>query len=83
MQAVADILNEAYRGTKIGERITKGTPGEGYVGYDKETGKVKEIGPLPGARTVSGAKAAREMGLKYISLQQTIVDTAKVFEALL
>jgi nucleoside-diphosphate-sugar epimerase len=83
MQAAADILNDAYRGTKIGEKITKGTPGEGYVGYNKETGKVESIGKLPGASRISGAKAEREMGLKYISFQQSIVDTAKAFEALL
>jgi nucleoside-diphosphate-sugar epimerase len=83
MQAAADILNDAYRGTKIGEKITKGTPGEGYVGYNKETGKVESVGQLPGARRISGAKAEREMGLKYISFQQSIVDTAKAFEALL
>jgi hypothetical protein len=27
MQAAADILNDAYKGTKIEENITKGTPG--------------------------------------------------------
>jgi hypothetical protein len=83
MQAAADILNDAYKGTKIGEKITKGTPGEGYVGYNKETGKVESVGQLPGARRISGAKAEREMGLKYITFQQSIVDTAKAFEALL
>ncbi len=42
-----------------------------------------KIGPLPGARRISGEKAVREMGLKYISFQQSILDTAKAFEALL
>jgi nucleoside-diphosphate-sugar epimerase len=83
IQAAADILNDAYRGTKIGEKITKGTPGEGYVGYNKETGKVESVGFVPGARRISGKKAETEMGLKYITFQQSIVDTAKVFEALL
>lgn len=83
MQAVADILRDAYKGIAIGEKITKGNPGEGYVGYNKETGTVDEIGFLPGARRINGTKAVREMGLKYIPFQQSIVDTAKVFEALL
>jgi nucleoside-diphosphate-sugar epimerase len=83
IQAAADVLNDAYKGTKIGEKITKGTPGEGYVGYNKETGKVDFVGFLPGARKISGAKAVREMGLEYITFQQSIVDTAKAFEALL
>jgi hypothetical protein len=52
------------------------------VGYDKETGKVDTIGPLPGARRISGQKAVKEMGLQYIPFQQSIVDTAKVLEAL-
>jgi nucleoside-diphosphate-sugar epimerase len=82
-QAVADILNDVYRGTKIGEKITKGKPGEGYEGFDEKTGKVESIGPLPGARRISGAKAVKEMGLEYIPFQQSIIDTAKVFEALL
>jgi nucleoside-diphosphate-sugar epimerase len=82
MQAAADILNDAYKGTEIGEKITKGTPGEGYVGYDKETGKVDTIGPLPGARRISGQKAVKEMGLQYIPFKQSIVDTAKALEAL-
>jgi len=83
MQAAADVLNDAYRGTKIGEKITKGTPGEGYVGFNKETAKVDTIGPLPGARRISGQKAVNEMGLKYIPFQQSIVDTAKALEPLL
>jgi len=83
MQAAADVLNDAYRGTKIGEKISKGTPGEGYVGYNKETGKVDSVGVLPGARRISGQKAVKEMGLEYITFQQSIVDTAKAFEALL
>ena len=83
MQAAADVLNDAYRGAKIGEKIVKGRPGEGYVGYNKETGKVDSVGFMPGARRISGAKAVKEMGLKYITFQQSIVDTAKAFEALL
>jgi len=31
-------------GTKFAEKIIVGTPGEGYVGYDKETGEVVRRG---------------------------------------
>lgn len=82
-QAVADVLNHAYKGTKFEEKIIKGTPGEGYVGYDKETGTVPTVGFMPGARRISGQKAVKEMGLQYIPFQQSILDTAKVLEAFL
>jgi len=80
-QAAADVLWEKYKGTEIGERIISGTPGEGYVGF--ENGRVEKIGYLPGRVQVSGEKAEREMGVRYISFQKSIVDTAEALEGLL
>ncbi|TAQ91009.1 hypothetical protein B7494_g608 [Chlorociboria aeruginascens] len=82
-QAAADLLREKYRGTKIGEKITLGNPGEGYLGYDKETGKVNEVLWLPGSMRLDGSKAEKAMGFEYITLPQSINDTADVLEALL
>lgn len=80
-QAAADVLSTKYKGTKIGEKIIKGTPGEGYVGF--ENGEVEKVGYLPDRVQVSGKKAEREMGVQYIPFQKSIVDTAAVLKALL
>lgn len=82
-QAIADVLRDHYKGTPIGEKIVVGSPGEGYGGYNKEIGKVEEVKYPPENMKVDGSKAAREMGLKYISFPQSIVDTAKAMEPLL
>ncbi|RFU30552.1 hypothetical protein B7463_g5794, partial [Scytalidium lignicola] len=82
-QAIADVLREKYEGTKIGEKITKGEPGKGYEGYNKDTGKVDYVRWVKGAVQVDGGKTERTMGIKYIDFPQSIVDTAKVLEALL
>ncbi|KUJ16913.1 NAD-dependent epimerase/dehydratase:3-beta hydroxysteroid dehydrogenase/isomerase-like protein [Mollisia scopiformis] len=81
-QALADILREHYKGTTIGEKIPVGTPGAGYVGYNKETGKVESVQYPPENIKVDGTKAVREMGIKYISFPQSVVDTAKALEPL-
>ncbi|TVY92008.1 putative NADPH-dependent methylglyoxal reductase [Lachnellula willkommii] len=82
-QAIADILRYAYRGTSLAERISVGVPGEGYLGFDAETGDVGGVRFLPGTIRVDGSKAAREMGFKYISFKQSVLDTAKALEPLL
>jgi len=83
LQAAADILREAYQGTEIGAKIPLGNPGQGYVGYNKEKGKVGSVNYEPGKFRVSGKKAEKETGVKYIPFKQSVLDTAKVFEALL
>lgn len=83
VQAAADILHEKYKDTKIGERIVVGNPGEGYLGYNKETRTVDDVVYLPAKPQVSGKKAERVMGIKWISFKQSINDTADVLEALL
>ena len=83
LQAVADVLRYRYKGTAIGEKILLGNPGQSYIGYDKQTGEVKEVMPAPNALTVSGEKAKKEMGVKMITFPQSIVETAKVLEVLL
>jgi nucleoside-diphosphate-sugar epimerase len=82
-QAAADILYERYKGTKVGERIIRGTPGEGYVGFDKEGERVEKVRYLPGKVQISGKKAEREIGVQYISFQKSISDTAEALEKLL
>jgi nucleoside-diphosphate-sugar epimerase len=83
MQGIADILSDAYKGSPIGDKTVKGSPGEGYVGYDKETGKVGYIAYPPGKYRVSGKKAEEVMGLQYKTFHESVLDTAKSFEALL
>ena len=83
VQAAADILHEKYKDTKIGERIVVGNPGEGYLGYNKETKTVDDVVYLPAKPQVSGKKAERVMGIKWISFKQSINDTADVLETLL
>ena len=82
-QAAADILHQKYRGTRTAEKIVVGTPGEGYLGFNKETGDVDVVAYPPGVTQASGKKAEREVGFKYITFQQSISDTADVLEALL
>lgn len=82
-QAVADILKDQYKGTSTAEKITAGTPGQGYVGFNKETGKVESVAYLETGNKIDGSKAIREMGIKYISFPQSVVDTAKALEPLL
>jgi nucleoside-diphosphate-sugar epimerase len=83
MQATADILRWKYRETEFAGRITVGEPGTGYVGYDAETGEVRSVGYVPGKPRVSGEKAARAMGVRYISYRKSVEDTAEVLQALL
>jgi len=80
-QAAADILSYKYKGTEIGEKVIKGQPGEGYVGF--EGGNVEEVAYLPGKVQVSGKKAVKEMGISYISFKKSVLDTAEVLEKLL
>lgn len=77
-QAVADILREVY-----GDRIPIGNPGEGYIGFDKENGKVEKVDFPVGRVSVSGEKAERIIGIEFIPLQKSILDNGKVFECYL
>jgi len=85
LQAAADILRFEYKGRpEILEKIPVGKPGDGYHGYGESTGEVSEVIGWPeGKFRVSGKKAEREMGVKYISFRKSVVDTAKAFEPLL
>lgn len=83
VQGAADILREVYKGTEIGKRITVGTPGEGYKGYDAETGTVAEIKYQAGSTHLSGKKVEDVMGLRYRKFREVVTDTAKAFEAYL
>ena len=83
MQAVADILHEKYRGTEIVEKIVVGKPGRCYDGFNKKTQSVEDVLYPAGKAQISGKKAEREMGIKWISFKQSIGDTADVLEALL
>ncbi|KAH7384961.1 hypothetical protein BKA64DRAFT_154165 [Cadophora sp. MPI-SDFR-AT-0126] len=83
LQAVADILRREYNGTAIGEKITVGEPGKGYQGYDRETGRIVGLDYEEGKPRVNGAKAEKVTGVKYIDFEKSVVDTAKVLEALL
>jgi nucleoside-diphosphate-sugar epimerase len=77
-QAMADVLLEAYP-----ERegvIPKGSPGEGYVGF--ESGKVGRVEPPEGVVTVSGEKAERVMGIEWVDFRDSVRDTAKALEPL-
>jgi len=83
LQAAADILRREYRGTKIGERIPVGEPGAGYQGYNAETGRIEGLDYPEGRLRVSGEKATRVTGLRYIDFEQSVLDTAKALEVLL
>ncbi len=83
MQAIADILRKVYKGTAIEKKIPVGNPGNGYVGFNSETGKVDNVKFPPGKVRVSGKNAAEVMGFNYITFQQSVIDTAKVLEPLL
>lgn len=82
-QAVADVLRREYEDTAIGAKIARGRPGEGYLGYDSETGVVGEIGYPSGRIVVDGSKGMNAMGFKYRTFPQSIADTAKALEGLL
>ena len=82
-QGIADILRKKYKGTKIGEKILAGNPGEGYVGYNKETGEVSDPEYPPESPRPSGKKAEEEFGIKWIPFTQSVEETAEAFEPLL
>ncbi|KAI9645572.1 hypothetical protein NHQ30_006314 [Ciborinia camelliae] len=84
-QAYADIWRAYFisRGDPLEMNIPRGTPGEGYVGYDKETGKVESVGWAPGKPSVSGEKAEREMRFRYRSLPESAIETAEALRPLL
>ncbi|KFZ19518.1 hypothetical protein V501_00629 [Pseudogymnoascus sp. VKM F-4519 (FW-2642)] len=82
-QGVADILRYKYRGTKIAEKIIVGNPGEGYIGYNKETGEVSQPDYLPESPRPSAKKAQESIGLTWIPFKQSVIETAGVLEALL
>ncbi|KAF4624150.1 hypothetical protein G7Y89_g14023 [Cudoniella acicularis] len=83
LQAAADILRYSYKGTPIADKIPVGNPGEGYVGYNKETGEVEDVKYPTGKVRVDGSKAEKAMGFKYISFVQSVKETAKAMEPLL
>ena len=82
-QGMADILRYEYKGTKFAEKILVGNPGEGYIGYNKETGEVTDPSYLPGSSIPSGEKAENAIGIKWIPFKQSVIETAKALEPLL
>lgn len=65
-QAAADILRKAYPERKV---IKEGKPGEGYpADYS-----------YPPQQVFDGSKAIKDSGVGYISVEQTVLDTAKDF----
>jgi nucleoside-diphosphate-sugar epimerase len=82
-QGVADILRKEYEGTKIAEKILIGNPGEGYTGYNKESGEVAVPDYLPESSRPSGNKARDALGIKWIPFTQSVIETAKSLEPLL
>ncbi|KAL2060962.1 hypothetical protein VTL71DRAFT_9014 [Oculimacula yallundae] len=83
LQAVADILRIEYKGTERGEKITLGEPGKGYVGWEETTGRIGKLEYPEGNLRVSGVKAERFMGIKYVDFETSVVDTARALEGLL
>ncbi|QSZ33618.1 hypothetical protein DSL72_005186 [Monilinia vaccinii-corymbosi] len=86
VQAQADILRDYLRergDDALLGNIPLGNPGEGYVGYNKETAKVESVGWAPGKPRVSGEKAEREMGFKYKGLLESVAETAEALRPLL
>ncbi|TGO81552.1 hypothetical protein BPOR_1107g00010 [Botrytis porri] len=85
-QAQADILREYFKekgDEKALEKIVVGNPGEGYVGYNKETGKVESVEWAPERPRVSGEKAQREMGFRFRSFKESVINTAEALRPLL
>ncbi|KAF7944668.1 uncharacterized protein EAE97_005301 [Botrytis byssoidea] len=85
-QSQADILREYFKekgDEKALEKIVVGNPGEGYIGYNKETGKVEKVEPTPEKPRVSGEKAQREMGFKFRGFKESVIDTAEALRPLL
>ncbi|KAG4026914.1 hypothetical protein MFRU_035g00660 [Monilinia fructicola] len=86
LQAQADILRDHLKqkgDDALLKNIPVGNPGEGYVGYNEEAGKVESVGWAPGKPRVSGEKAEREMGFKYRTLLESTRDTAEALRPLL
>ena len=82
-QAAADVLHLKYKGQDIAKKIPIGERGEGYIGYNKETGVVEKVDYLPNRPKLNGSKAATATGLDYISFQKSVEDSAVVLEKLL
>lgn len=86
LQAQADILRAYFKGKgeeEILKKLPIGSPGEGYVGFDQETGKVGNVEWVPGRPNVSGQKAEKIMGFKYRNLVDSTIETAVALKSLL
>lgn len=77
-QATADVLREAYPDRR--HIIQAGKPGEGYVGFNKETGVVERVEYPAGRIRVSGAKAEKATGMKFREFKESLLETAKAME---
>ncbi|TEY40777.1 hypothetical protein BOTCAL_0421g00030 [Botryotinia calthae] len=85
-QAQVDILREYFKekgDEKALAKIAIGNPGEGFGGYNKETGKVENVEWAPERPRVSGEKAQREMGLRFRSSKESTIETAEALKSLL
>lgn len=75
-QAIADILREGYPDRV--DKIPKGTPGAGYTGW--KDGIVDSVGWTAGRIRMSGEKAQKFMGIEWIPMKRSVLDTAMAME---
>jgi nucleoside-diphosphate-sugar epimerase len=79
-QGIADVLRVQYPERK---NIPIGEPEMGYSFKKDASGKIVEIGYLPGATPqIFGKKAVDATGTDWISFPQSVLDTAKALEGL-
>jgi hypothetical protein len=78
-QGVADVLRAQYPER---ENIPIGDPEAGYSFKKDASGRIIEIGYLPGETQISGKKAVDATGREWISFPQSILDTANALEGL-
>jgi nucleoside-diphosphate-sugar epimerase len=78
-QAVADFLRETFPGRKS---VVKGSPGEGYKEGIDWNGRSTKYWYPDTAERISGERSAREIGLVYRSLEETLEESVGAFELL-
>ena len=77
-QACADILRKHYPARL--DKIPKGTPGLGYKGY--ADGDKEHVDYPDGRFQISGKKAQKVMGIKWISMRESVLDTVESFSGI-
>lgn len=77
-QACADILRKHY--PRRLDKIPMGLPGHGYKGY--VDGRVERVEYPDGRFQISGDKAQKAMGIKWVTMQESVLDTVESFNGL-